>query len=183
MQRIKILDITLELGTIEHTTRLYNAITENRVFLREFLPWVEHYKSKYDAFTYLQQSYKNYKDGIELAYNIFRNEQLIGRIGIHGIDKQNSHASIGYWLVEHEQGRGIITNSCNHLLTIAFEELGLNRIEILTATHNLRSTAVPLRLGFTHEGVLRQMERHGKNFFDLNIFSLLNVEWTQSTNG
>ncbi|MBL1409356.1 GNAT family N-acetyltransferase [Sphingobacterium faecale] len=170
-------DICLVPSCEEHATALFDAIDTNRAFLSRFLPWVDHTQALSDTVSYLQYAIANNAKGNELTYNIFRNNTLIGRIGIHQIDRTNDNASIGYWLVEKEQGNGIITKATEMILKIAFKDLGFQRIEILTATKNKRSSAIPLRLGFVHEGVLRQMEKHGNTYFDLNIFSLLKQEW------
>ena len=39
------------------------------------------------------------------------------------------------------------------LLAYAFDELGLNQVEIACAEANTRSCAIPERLGFTREGL------------------------------
>lgn len=171
--------ISLSLSNCSHSEALFQAIETNRKHLAEFLPWVAYTKVVSDSTNYLIQSESNYMRGLELSYNIFSGEVLIGRVGLHQIDRTNNNAAIGYWLVQSEQGKGIITTACTLLLKIGFEQMNFRRIEILTATHNTKSAAIPRRLGFTHEGILRQMERHGDQYLDLNIFSLLKEEWLQ----
>ena len=63
------------------------------------------------------------------------------------------------------------------LVDHAFGVWKLHRIEIQAAPENTRSQAVPLRLGFTREGVLRECERSGDRWLDGVIFSLLASEW------
>lgn len=53
----------------------------------------------------------------------------------------------------------------------------LNRIEIRTAPDNIRSRAIPQRLGFRGEGTLRQAERVGARYLDSVVHSLLAAEW------
>lgn len=170
-------DILLIPSHEEQAIALFHAIDTNRAFLSRFLPWVEYTQALSDTVSYLKHTLENSAKGHELTYNIFRKNTLIGRIGIHQIDRTNDNASIGYWLVEEEQGNGIITKATEMILEVAFKDLNLQRVEILTATENKKSSAIPLRLGFVHEGVLRQMEKHGNVYFDLNIFSLLKQEW------
>jgi ribosomal-protein-serine acetyltransferase len=63
------------------------------------------------------------------------------------------------------------------VLDHAFGELHLNRVEIRVAPDNRRSRALPERLGFREEGVLRQAERHGEHYGDLTVYSMLAHEW------
>ena len=79
----------------------------------------------------------------------------------------------GYWLDRGEVGKGVVTRACRTLIKYAFEELGMNRIEIQCSAENRRSAAVPERLGFTKEGVLRQAELRNGKLHDFSIYGLL----------
>jgi ribosomal-protein-serine acetyltransferase len=97
--------------------------------------------------------------------------------GFNAIDWQNRRTEIGYWLAPPFQGRGVMTKTCRFLVAYAFAELNLNRVEILCAVENLRSRAVPERLGFREEGVLRQAEWVRDHFNDLVVYAMLAEEW------
>jgi ribosomal-protein-serine acetyltransferase len=84
--------------------------------------------------------------------------RIAGLIGFHRIDWANRLTSLGYWLGEAWQGRGLMTASCQALIDHGFSALNLNRIAIGCATGNVRSRAIPQRLGFVHEGTLRDAE-------------------------
>jgi ribosomal-protein-serine acetyltransferase len=64
------------------------------------------------------------------------------------------------------------------LLAYLFGELDLHRVVIQCGTENHRSCAIPQRLGFTKEGVLRQAQWVSGRWIDLNVWSLLRSEWT-----
>lgn len=81
--------------------------------------------------------------------------------------------SLGYWLAKAAQGKGLVTRGVSALLGLAFDEWKLNRVEIHAAPDNAPSRAVPERLGFTQEGVLRQVERIGDRYEDSVVYSLL----------
>ena len=51
-----------------------------------------------------------------------------------------------------------MTSSCAALLDYLFGELELHRVTIQCGTGNRRSCAIPERLGFTREGMLREAE-------------------------
>ena len=53
----------------------------------------------------------------------------------------------------------------------------MNRVEIRCATENVRSRAVPERLGFKLEGILRQSIWRHKRYYDLAMYGILAEEW------
>jgi ribosomal-protein-serine acetyltransferase len=80
---------------------------------------------------------------------------------------------MGYWLDAAHQGKGIMTAACREMIKHAFQELDLHRVVIACATENLRSRAIPERLGFKLEGVARQSEWLYDHFVDHAIYALL----------
>ena len=82
--------------------------------------------------------------------------------------------SIGYWLAESAQRRGTMTRAVQTLLDHAFGVWQLHRVEIRAAVNNTRSRAIPERLGFNQEGVLRAAERIGKRYTDQVVYAMLN---------
>lgn len=55
----------------------------------------------------------------------------------------------------------------------------MNRIEIRCADANVRSRAIPERLGFKLEGVLRQALCRHLQIYDDIIYGLLKEEWLE----
>ena len=92
----------------------------------------------------------------------------IGRAGEPGI---------GYWLAETHQGRGLVTTACRALVDHAFSAWTLNRVEVRAAVDNLRSRAVPERLGFTLEGTIRQAEWVNDRYVDHAVYGMLAADW------
>ncbi|MGH2635902.1 MAG: GNAT family N-acetyltransferase [Actinomycetota bacterium] len=84
---------------------------------------------------------------------------------------------IGYWIGSAYEGRGLVTRAVQALIDVGFTELGLHRIEIRAGVENVRSRAIPERLGFTREGVLRGEGRGSGGFYDLVVYGLLEDEW------
>jgi [ribosomal protein S5]-alanine N-acetyltransferase len=62
-------------------------------------------------------------------------------------------ATLGYGLDPGVVGKGYMTESVRRVVEIAFDELGLHRIEANVMPRNLRSLAVVERAGFVREGL------------------------------
>lgn len=60
--------------------------------------------------------------------------------------------SVGYWLAEDAQGRGLATAALREAVDLAFGELLLHRVQAETLTHNRRSQQVLERVGFERYG-------------------------------
>ena len=72
-----------------------------------------------------------------------------------------------------------MTRACRALVTHAFRELGLHRVEIRAAPGNRRSRAIPERLGFRQEGILRDAEWPYDHYVDLVVYAMLADEWEE----
>jgi ribosomal-protein-serine acetyltransferase len=112
-----------------------------------------------------------------MGFVILAKYVMIGRIGLYNVDLNNKSASIGYWLDKEWLGKGVITRSCKAVIDDAFKRLQLNRIEIRAAVENTKSQAIPEKLGFKKEGIIRQGEFVNDHFVDLYVYSLLREEW------
>lgn len=172
-------NLRLELTQIKHAGGLYKAIDNNRAHLSAFLPWVGNMQTVNDVENYLRSCEKLYDAKNEVSFIIFFNDEAVGRIGLHYIHQQNKTAAIGYWLSKSAEGNGIISTSCKAIINYGFTVLQLHRIEIKAAVKNNRSRAIPVRLGFTQEGILRQAELVNNEFLDLALYSLLQHEWKE----
>ncbi|MCP8968229.1 GNAT family N-acetyltransferase [Ectobacillus ponti] len=167
----------LRLLGIQHAEELYALTDSCRTYLREWLPWVDATKSVEDSRSFIQMTLEQYARSDGFRAGIWHKGQLAGCIGFHGINRNNSSTSIGYWLGEDFQGNGLMAKACAALIHHAFTELGLNRVEIRAAVENRKSRAVPLRLGFTEEGCIRHNERLHGRYVDHVVYGLLREEW------
>lgn len=72
------------------------------------------------------------------------------------ISPDTSTGDLGYLVGGAHEGRGVITRTAHAILDAAFTRIGLHRVEIRMTPDNERSRAVPERLGFRYEGILRE---------------------------
>lgn len=104
--------------------------------------------------------------------------KLIGDFSYHIIFRRHLRAEIGYSLYDTEdRGQGFMQELLPVTLRFGFEELGLERIEALTAVDNWASMSLLRKFGFRREGYARRHYRfEGKNTDSLS-FSLLREDF------
>jgi len=155
---------------------LYALQLANREHLVPWMPWAEHMDPDQTA-AFLEQGEQQAarEDGVQCA--ITQSNRMVGVIGFHYVNRIHLATSIGYWLAADAQGRGTMTLALAALVDHAFETWGMHRVELQAAVDNARSRAVAERLGFVHEGVLRQAERFTTRYADIDVFSVLQPEW------
>jgi ribosomal-protein-serine acetyltransferase len=115
-------------------------------------------------------------DGLQTAV-VDPGGAIVGVVGVHHLDWANGKTSIGYWLARDAQGRGVMTAAVRAYVDYAFTTLGLHRVEIEAAVENVRSRAIPQRLGFREEGIRREVERVGERRLDRVVYAVLADEW------
>jgi ribosomal-protein-serine acetyltransferase len=130
---------------------------------------------------YLEKCVARFDQGVEFSFVMRWQGALVGRIGLQYINMLDRNASLGYWLTKDAEGHGIVTKCCRWLITHGFKTMQLHRIALEAATENVRSLAIPKKLGFTQDGVLREADYVDGRFLDIAVFSLLNREWTLFT--
>jgi ribosomal-protein-serine acetyltransferase len=160
-----------------HAEELFDLVDRNRLHLRRWLPWLDATVSPDDTRTFIKNALDQFANNAGLVSGIWYQDRIIGVIGFNSIDWQNRIAHIGYWLDAESQGNGFVTLGCRALIDYAFDELELNRIEIHCASGNIKSRAIPEKLGFSQEGVVRQTEWLYDRFVDHVIYGMLASEW------
>jgi [ribosomal protein S5]-alanine N-acetyltransferase len=110
------------------------------------------------------------------ALELLADGALIGGCRVHLEDTRNKMASLGMALRQRYWGQGYGTEVGTLLLRLAFEELGIHRIEALIEPSNARSLALVRKAGFTREGLLRERIMD-ETWIDTEVWSLLDHEW------
>ncbi|MGJ7919390.1 GNAT family N-acetyltransferase [Neobacillus sp. LXY-4] len=175
-------EIELQLFQIQHAEELFYLVDQNRDHLKMWLPWVNNMTSPIQYHTIIPMWLKQFAENDGFNAGIRYKGALVGSIGFHQMDWHNSQTSLGYYLARNAQGHGIMTRSVHALINYAFYELGLNRIEIRCGQKNHKSRAIPERLGFTKEGIIRDGERLYYSFHNLIVYSMLAKEWSKAIN-
>ena len=166
-------NLRLELINESHSQPIFELVDQNRDYLKQWLSLIDTMKTVVFAEKFVQETMERNSAGLEYAFVIIDQQQVIGRIGIYKINQHNKIGEIGYWIAESAQGKGTITKSCTAMIDFCFTHLALNRIELKCGTENIKSNAIAKKLNFAEEGVIRQGEFLYNKFIDLNLYALL----------
>jgi len=112
--------------------------------------------------------------------------QLVGGTGLHPRLGPGA-IEIGYWITPENEGRGLCTEAVSALCRVAFDGMRIDLVAIRMDPTNLRSERIPVKLGFTKEGLLRRSFRDPADKpRDVLQYTLLDTEfqaaaWRQET--
>lgn len=156
---------------------VFAVVDRNRAYLRTWLPWVDVTSSPDDLRRFILKVREQFETGRGPQCAIWIDGAVAGSIGCHPIDWPNRHCSVGYWIEQRYQGKGIMTRCCASMLDYLFDELELHRVTIHCGVENTRSCAIPERLGFTREGLIRDGEWVNDRWLNLVAWGMLENEW------
>ena len=130
---------------------------KNHNFLHKWEP------KRYDD----QLSLQSFKDRVRWSQMSFKARTAVPMVLVRKSDKAlmgaitldnirfgpSQSATLGYWLGEEFTGQGYMTEAIKHLVTYAFTDLDISRIEAATLEENEASQRILIRSGFRYEGV------------------------------
>lgn len=87
--------------------------------------------------------------------------------------KEHRKAEIGFWLLPEFWGQGIMQEAMLSICDYGFNTLHLHRIDGYVDSRNANCKKGIKRLGFCHEGTMRDYEIQNNEFICLDIYGLL----------
>ena len=166
-------DIKVSLSIPQYADELFSLTDKNRTFLKQWLPWLDKILKPSDTKDFIQLQLLRFRRGNSLSETIFYKNRIAGVLGYNQIDSANGIGYIGYWLGEEFNGKGIMTLAVKDLIRLGFEYFPIQRIDIRCAVENSKSRAIPERLGFRNEGVLRNAQKLYDKYVDHVVYGLL----------
>ncbi|HKP85741.1 MAG TPA: GNAT family protein [Blastocatellia bacterium] len=130
----------------------------------------------------LEQSYvPQFKEGVRTKYGFYSTlENELAGLSLLGVSSwKDRRGYTGADTLSHMRGRGVAPLSKPHLLYLAFEILGLNRVETGCYVSNLASKrSIEKTAGFQLEGVLREYGLNPQGEFeDEYRYAILRRDW------
>lgn len=141
-------NLQLRLPEARYAEEAFALVRQNLALLKEWLPWATDNHSLENARDFIKHNLQQFADNKGFAVHIVFQNQIAGYVGHNIIDCVNQRAEMGYWLGASFHSKGLVTEASRILINHAFGELKLNRVEMHCAVENVKSCAVPNRLGF-----------------------------------
>ncbi|GLY41965.1 N-acetyltransferase [Amycolatopsis sp. NBRC 101858] len=138
-------DFTLTRWTFADAPELTATVAGSLDHIGAWMIWATDGYSAEDGAEFLERTRKNWETGETHDFAIRVGDTVAGGIGVMA---REGGVEIGYWLARDFVGRGLMTRAVSLLTAEAFR-LGAGYVEIKHDERNVRSGAVPARLGFT----------------------------------
>lgn len=137
---------------------LYAAACESLGELCACMTWCHPGYSIEDSTSFILKSHNQWEKGQHFSFAICDLEDgtFLGSIGLSHLNPTHRFANLGYWVRSGRSGRGIATAATRLVARWAFDELNLNRLEIVVAANNRPSQRVAEKVGARREGVMRR---------------------------
>ncbi|MBV9292396.1 MAG: GNAT family N-acetyltransferase [Frankiales bacterium] len=133
----------------EDIAPLVDVVNANLEHLKPWMPWAQEPQTVEQQLDWFREADRGWADGTNYVYGIFDADgRIIGGSGFH-IRNGPGVLEIGYWLAADAVGKGIITRVTEALTAVAGGLDDVTRVEIHCDVGNVRSSAVPRRLGYT----------------------------------
>jgi RimJ/RimL family protein N-acetyltransferase len=100
-------------------------------------------------------------------------DALVGDLVLHSFQWRHRRAEVGFFVVPSARRRGLALEGIRLATDWAFDQLGVERMALVTTPENVATQSLARRLGFTQEGVLRSYTFEQGRFVDNIVFSLL----------
>lgn len=147
--------VTTRLVRLDDVPVLTDLLRANREFLA---PWdpirTDDYFTVEGQRAVIETALETHERGGELPHLIVDDDRILGRITLNTIVRGPFQScSLGYWVGATDNGRGVASTAVSQIVRVAFDEMGLHRVEASTLLHNVASQRVLKRNGFVRIGV------------------------------
>jgi RimJ/RimL family protein N-acetyltransferase len=149
-ERIDVDEFHLRRYTLADVEAVHEAIKASSAEIHPWMPWCVEPVRIEDQREFVEGTFAKWLTGEAFNYAILESDgagtqigaiSLMDRVGPGGLE-------IGYWLRTDATGRGVMTRAVARLTEIGLGLPGIERIEIHCDEANVRSAAVPERLGY-----------------------------------
>ncbi|MGE9755051.1 GNAT family N-acetyltransferase [Bacillus inaquosorum] len=182
-----LLDVPLQLETERLILRAPHQTGDGKVVnqairdsfneLKAWLPFTQELPTVEETEINLRNAHINFLKRESFRFLIFDKDSnnLIGITNLQRIDWAIPKCEIGYWVNTKFSGNGYMTEAVKKLANFGLNNIKFRRIEIRCESTNLKSRAIPEKLGFSFEGTLRNddLSADGSKLTDTCFYSIV----------
>ncbi len=141
----------------EDVDALFDTVSASLSTLSQWLPWAKPGYARSDSAMWVAHCQRTWSSGLGYHLGIFdaASGALLGGVGFSHVNPVRRSANLGYWVADAARGREVAVTAARLAAAWAFEQLGLQRIEILVQPENTASLRVAVKLGAVCEGIAR----------------------------
>ncbi len=169
-------NVNLRKVTKSDAQSIYEYARDKEISRYTFIP--HPYKLR-DALRFIRLTHQQIRKGREyhLGIELKDTDQIVGMVGLAGVNQRDRNAEVGYWLARKYWGRGYATEALRLMLWYGFSELKLIRIWARVMHPNLASARLLENVGFTFEGRLRKSINQNGRWLDELRYAILKEEY------
>ncbi len=149
----------------------------SRAFLKPWEPsWTPDELTRESFRLRLRRYQRSVREDTSYAYFVFRKDdsRLIGGCTLTNLRRGVTQCcSLGYWIGEPYASQGLMTDAVRAVVSHAFSQIGLHRIEAACLPHNDPSRKLLQRVGFRQEGYARRYLKIDGQWRDHLLFAIV----------
>ena len=155
--------------------QVFKAADESRAHVGQWMSWMSEHYSLLHAKEWVRHAVSAWNDDKDYEFLIIDQEDgmIAGSCGLNEINRKDLVCNLGYWVRASKLNLGAARQAAELLRDFGFDEIGLNRIEIVVATGNEPSQKVAEAAGALYEGIQRRRIRVQDVVHDAKMYALL----------
>ncbi len=159
----------------EDAGTLYEAVRESIAEVSPWLAWCHENYSIEESREFITSRGIASQGDEWYSFAIFAREdgRFLGGVGLNFMNRVHQMGNLGYWVRTGAVGSGVATSATRLAARFGFEQLGLHRIEIVSAVNNIASQRVAEKAGAVREGLVRKRLLIRGESHDALLFSLI----------
>jgi ribosomal-protein-serine acetyltransferase len=168
--------LLLEPVTPDHVPAMWAATKRSLRELQPWMPWARH-ASEANSREFAARTADDWEAGRDYVFAVLLDGEYIGGCGLHSY-RLEGIGELGYWIRTDQARNGYTTEAAGALVALAFDTVGLYRLELRAGVENRASQRVAEKLGFTREGTMRKGCPTGmEGGYDCHLYGLLATDW------
>ena len=161
---------------LEDVDELFAAAIESREHVSKWMGWITTDYSRKDTRKWIEDSLDGWDRGDSYEHLIVdADEIIVGACGLNSVNHKDRVCNLGYWIRASRIGEGAALEGTLLIRDFGFQQLGLNRLEIVVAVGNEYSRKVAERVGAHYEGIQRARLMVDGMASDAHMYALINA--------